>query len=264
MSDLYSMAYSSSSFRSSSLGWDLPNLGVFNADMSLVMENSGSQFFSASESDFSTGYLQDALLEFSDRHKRQRLLVFADDETDGSDAFVKNLWSSNGLNESFENVNHLRQIDGESDAQINISESRISKEAKLFTEIKTPEEEILSAPETLESSSSSYKDSVHSNDILEKGSEAKRMKKKRDIVPKMVYPFALIKPGGVEGDLTINDINERILMPPTRPVKHPVGEFACRPCVSPDGLGISGKTVVAFTRIHTRGRGSITIIRTKG
>lgn len=96
------------------------------------------------------------------------------------------------------------------------------------------------------------------------GDQEKKKKKKRDITRRMVYPFALVKPGGVEGDMTLNDINERILMPPTRPVRHPVGDFACRPCVSPDGPGLSGKAVVALTRIQTQGRGTITIIRTKG
>lgn len=84
------------------------------------------------------------------------------------------------------------------------------------------------------------------------------------MITRVVYPFALVKPGGVEGDITISDINERISMPPTRPVRHPVGDFACRPCVSAEGTGLSGKAVVALTRIHTQGRGTITIIRTKG
>lgn len=93
---------------------------------------------------------------------------------------------------------------------------------------------------------------------------ANEKRKKRVAAPKVVYPFALVKPGGVDGDVTLNDINERILMPPTRPVRHPVGDFACRPLVSPEGPGLSGKAVVAFTRIHTPGRGTITIIRTRG
>ncbi|XP_042019940.1 uncharacterized protein LOC121767677 isoform X2 [Salvia splendens] len=98
-------------------------------------------------------------------------------------------------------------------------------------------------------------------DTISGGSGEKRKKR---AVAKVVYPFALVKPGGFEGDATLNDINERILMPPTRPVRHPVGDFACRPLVSPDGLGLSGKAVVAFTRIHTQGRGTITIVRTRG
>lgn len=89
-------------------------------------------------------------------------------------------------------------------------------------------------------------------------------KRKKRVTAKVAYPFALVKPGGREGDVTLNDINERILMRPTRPVRHPVGDFACRPCVSTEGPGLSGKEVVALTRIHTQGRGTITIIRTKG
>lgn len=92
------------------------------------------------------------------------------------------------------------------------------------------------------------------------------IKKKRSRVLKsFVYPFALVKPGWEEGDVTLNDINKRMLMPPTRPIRHPVGDFACHPCVSqPHGPGLSGKAVVALTRIRTLGRGTITIIRTKG
>ena len=91
-----------------------------------------------------------------------------------------------------------------------------------------------------------------------------KRKKRAAVITRVVYPFAVVKPGGREGDVTLNDINERILMPPTRPVKHPVGDFACRPCVSPHGPGLSGKAVVALTKIQTQGRGTITIIRTKG
>ncbi|OAP08587.1 hypothetical protein AXX17_AT2G01010 [Arabidopsis thaliana] len=53
-------------------------------------------------------------------------------------------------------------------------------------------------------------------------------------------------------------------MAPSRPVRHPVGDFASRPCVSGRGPGLSGKAVVALTKIQTQGRGTITIIRTKG
>lgn len=80
----------------------------------------------------------------------------------------------------------------------------------------------------------------------------------------LVYPFGLVKPGGREEDITLNDVNKRILMPPARPVRHPVGDFASRPCISTHGPGLSGKTVVALTRIQTQGRGTITIIRTTG
>lgn len=87
--------------------------------------------------------------------------------------------------------------------------------------------------------------------------------RKKKVITRVVYPFALVKPGGFKGDMTLKDINERILMPPTRPLRHPVGDFACRPLVTLDRPGLSGKMVVALTRIQTHERGTITIIRTK-
>lgn len=148
-----------------------------------------------------------------------------------------------------------------------------NEEANMISEIKTPEE-ATSSFEALDSSSSSYKDSVKTKSLFDHGDAPfskipsfavdDERRKKRVNITRVVHPFALVKPGGTEGDVTLNDINERILMRPTRPVRHPVGDFACRPCVSADGPGLSGKTVVALTRIHTQGRGTITIIRTKG
>lgn len=92
----------------------------------------------------------------------------------------------------------------------------------------------------------------------------KASKKEKKQAMGVVYPFAVVKPGGLEEEVTLEDINERLLMRPSRPVRHPVGEFACLPCVSGDGPGLSGKAVVGLTRIHTQGRGTITIIRTRG
>ncbi|RRT43421.1 hypothetical protein B296_00022552 [Ensete ventricosum] len=88
--------------------------------------------------------------------------------------------------------------------------------------------------------------------------------KKSKAKTSVAYPFAVVKPGGAEGHVTLDDINARLLRRPRRPVRHPVGEYAYGPCVSPDGLGLSGKAVASLTRIQTRGRGTITIIRTKG
>ncbi|KAL5206301.1 hypothetical protein ABZP36_034510 [Zizania latifolia] len=81
---------------------------------------------------------------------------------------------------------------------------------------------------------------------------------------RVVCPFELLKPDGLDGGATLADINARILTRPARPVRHPVGEFACAPRVSADKPGLSGKTVSGFTRLHTPGRGTITIIRTRG
>uniref|UniRef100_A0ACD5ZU40 Uncharacterized protein n=1 Tax=Avena sativa TaxID=4498 RepID=A0ACD5ZU40_AVESA len=87
--------------------------------------------------------------------------------------------------------------------------------------------------------------------------------------PSVVRPFAVVKPGGdgVDGEATLADINERILSRPTRPVRHPVGKFACAPRALAGGdsrPAPSGKAVAGFTRLHTAGKGTITIIRTSG
>eukprot|EP00258_Populus_trichocarpa_P007650 XP_002312489.3 protein XRI1 [Populus trichocarpa] len=265
--ELHSMAYYKSIGGAglSSLGWDLQSLGVLRADMSL-------------ESDFSTGYLEDALLEFNEPSKRRRLLLFAtdhDDQSEKSNHLPESNWNEENfddwelMSENFSCMSHITGFRGPSDELVSTSVSNTSDEANVISEITTPGEKI-SAPETLDySSSSSYKDLAATNSIFEKensphSTDDHENKRRKRVATRVVYPFALVKPGGVEGDMTINDINERILMPPTRPVRHPVGDFACRPCVSADGPGLSGKAVVALTRIHTQGRGTITIIRTKG
>ncbi|XP_047080032.1 uncharacterized protein LOC124690725 [Lolium rigidum] len=84
---------------------------------------------------------------------------------------------------------------------------------------------------------------------------------KRDGV---MYPFAVVKPLVLEGS-TLSDVNRRMLKRPARPVRHPVGQFACGPVVSSaHGPGLSGKAVVSLTKIRTGGKGTITIIRTRG
>ncbi|KAB2088366.1 hypothetical protein ES319_A04G171700v1 [Gossypium barbadense] len=153
------------------------------------IDGSRSPLFQNLDSDFSSGYLEDALLEFTEMSKRRRLLSFHGG--DGDDDDLTNSFNDLAMNymnsENFSCMNQLTTINGVS-----------------------------------------------------------------------------VKPGGIEGDMTLNDINQRLLMPPTRPIRHPVGDSACRPCMSADGNGLSGKAVTALTKIYTKGSGSITIIRTKG
>ncbi|XP_039015048.1 uncharacterized protein LOC120145226 isoform X1 [Hibiscus syriacus] len=234
--------------------------------MSLVMDGTGtgtsiSPWFP--HADFSSGYLEDALLEFTERSKRRRVSLYNDDRYDDNHdqisgfndlAMQQGYWNYGcnwGLSEDFTCMSQLTTgINGVSDEPMS-------------TSIKTPEETISDNPEeAFDSSSSSCKLSTEKTKTFSSGSGDKTKKKR--VITRVVYPFALVKPGGIDGDTTLNDINERILMPPTRPVRHPVGDFACRPCVSADGPGLSGKAVVALTKIHTQGRGTITIIRTKG
>ncbi|MED6124023.1 hypothetical protein PIB30_055089 [Stylosanthes scabra] len=301
---------------SSSSSWDYHNninLGVLNADkFSLVMpeaeaeveaamheygsssssEPSFSTQGSAGHADFSsTGYLEDALLEFGEPSKRRRLMLpFSHDNNHHQQYYCKTtittpfINNNNDIQKSLWNLNptwhqpvenfhctnqNIESIYGLSSDEDIISTfwSRVMREeANILVQETTTT--ILSGSEESPNNNST---SSCSNKATEDEVVVVRKKKKKEEEDggrrKVVYPFAMVKPGGREGDVTLNDINERILMAPTRPVKHPVGDYACRPCVSAvqGSPGLSGKAVVALTRIHTLGRrGTITIIRTKG
>ncbi|KAL6885956.1 hypothetical protein ACP4OV_010217 [Aristida adscensionis] len=79
------------------------------------------------------------------------------------------------------------------------------------------------------------------------------IKEKQNLTTSIAYPFTLIKPSWEEGDVTLKDINKKIHAPPKK---------------SPEILetsAFSGKPVIGKTRIRTEGgKGSITILRTKG
>ncbi|KAI3760254.1 hypothetical protein L1987_50647 [Smallanthus sonchifolius] len=77
----------------------------------------------------------------------------------------------------------------------------------------------------------------------------------------VVLPFAFVKPCGMQGAVTIKDINQKILTPPPSKSKKN-NENATK---SYPTSAFSGKPVVGKTKIHTEGgKGSITIMRTKG
>ncbi|GAA0153286.1 hypothetical protein LIER_11563 [Lithospermum erythrorhizon] len=77
----------------------------------------------------------------------------------------------------------------------------------------------------------------------------------------VVYPFDIIKPCGVHGDTTLKDINQKIhTPPPPKPMLRDEHVSVCYP-----KSAFSGKPVVGKTKICTEGgKGSITIMRTKG
>ncbi|OAY34771.1 protein XRI1 isoform X2 [Manihot esculenta] len=76
----------------------------------------------------------------------------------------------------------------------------------------------------------------------------------------VVYPFAFIKPCGFHGDVTLKDINQRIRTPPPSKSKQNDDDPTSYPTSA-----FSGKPVVGKTKIRTEGgKGSITIMRTKG
>jgi hypothetical protein len=82
----------------------------------------------------------------------------------------------------------------------------------------------------------------------------------------VAYPFTIVKPLGTEGDVTLTDINQIIATPPKASPHSQFNTDRARPNINKldSGLGLSGKSVVARTRICTEGNGTITILRTKG
>ena len=77
----------------------------------------------------------------------------------------------------------------------------------------------------------------------------------------VAYPFDFIKPCEVRGDVTLKDINQKIRTPPASNSKQ--GQDDTPPCYPTSAF--SGKPVVGKTKIPTQGgKGSITIMRTKG
>nr|XP_043626701.1 protein XRI1-like [Erigeron canadensis] len=246
MGDLHSITYFSNhpNNHESSMCWDFHNFQLLNThDISHCMEtNITPQFYDQSmlDSDLSSGYLEDALFEF--RSKRRRLTrtyddLFQPNNQNSTPSSIPSYWDFNATHDQIENFGGLN-VSGD-DNSTSSSQSKSS---------------------SINNNNFFEKENINSSDQVTSCGIDERKKK---VITRVVYPFALVKPGGFKGDMTLNDINERILMPPTRPVRHPVGDFACRRLVSLDGPGLSGKAVVALTRIQTHGRGTITIIRTK-
>ncbi|XP_022769896.1 protein XRI1-like isoform X2 [Durio zibethinus] len=82
-----------------------------------------------------------------------------------------------------------------------------------------------------------------------------------ELASSVAYPFAFIKPCGFHGDVTLKDINQRIQTPPSSKSKQSNEDLAAAFPTS----AFSGKPVVGKTKIRTEGgKGSITIMRTKG
>ncbi|KAL0813339.1 hypothetical protein Bca101_069782 [Brassica carinata] len=193
--------------------WDLHDLGSlfnqnFNLDACYNIDESPGHILRSPEvdiiGDVSTGYLEDALIKFSVKSKRRRLSFNAEDKP----------------NNHFDNdQNDWRICENYSCTSSQFADESPNSSINIFSESSNQPKH------SFEPSSSTSEKHYCDN-------------KKR-----VVYPFGLVKPGGREEDVTLNDINKKILMPSARPVRHPVGAFACRPCLSAHGPGLSGKVV---------------------
>lgn len=98
------------------------------------------------------------------------------------------------------------------------------------------------------------------NNIIFKGKKS-LIKTPTQMNSSVVLPFAFVKPCGVQGAVTLKDINQKILTPPPSKSKKIYED----PVISYPTSAFSGKPIVGKTKIRTEGgKGSITIMRTKG
>lgn len=261
------------------LDWDLHNFELedLHVHMPLVMESP----LSSLSSEASTGYLQDAVTEWSDRCKRRKTTtatstaVFCPKDFEfelpshGFDDHLQGFWDSSTCHKEDDPLNFLLQDNNSYNNNHKVALDPLKEEEEKKDNGVVAHHPTKNQHEEKEQPKPSHqfttlKQLALKESNIESSSTMKASKKEKKQAMGVVYPFAVVKPGGLEEEVTLEDINERLLMRPSRPVRHPVGEFACLPCVSGDGPGLSGKAVVGLTRIHTQGRGTITIIRTRG
>ncbi|XP_020577233.1 uncharacterized protein LOC110022562 isoform X2 [Phalaenopsis equestris] len=218
-------------------------------------------------SEAATGYLQDAVVEWRERCKRRRMVLpFCFDPpmaavvpTTAEDIheILQMFWGSDCAGNTYGELDSLFQ----ESSTVSGNNFSFWAEAKERTGAKIQKETLFSPPS---SSSQEICSTILAVKKKKEENGDRTMKRRKK---KVAYPFAVLKPAGLEeGEVTLAEINRRIMMRPMRPVRHPVGEYKCLPCVADvgGGPGLSGKAVVGLTRIHTRGKGSITIVRTRG
>ena len=75
--------------------------------------------------------------------------------------------------------------------------------------------------------------------------------------PVLAYPFEMVKPSRIQGDVTLQDINQRVKMLTA------TNDSSTKQANTTMMPPASGKSVVGLTRIHTEGKGTITILRTR-
>ncbi|KAF9596903.1 hypothetical protein IFM89_013951 [Coptis chinensis] len=155
-----------------------------------------------------------------------------------SEEWLSNCFSDGGMQLSSDDMN----VSGYSDDQIDISE---------FCNISEMESDLVKICPT----------PTPSPKIVYKGRKS-HILTPTNLASSVAYPFALIKPCGVHGDMTLKEINQHILSPAQSISKNDRDD---NPSVSYPTSAFSGKPVVVKIKIRTEGgKGSITIMRTRG
>lgn len=141
----------------------------------------------------------------------------------------------------------------------NDSQLHLSPEDIAASDIQLDISEICNTPLECESNVVQERPVQTRKNVVFKGRKS-YMQAPTKVASSVVYPFTFVKPCGVHGDVTLKDINQRILTPKLKTPQNSVD-----PSVAYPKSAFSGKPVVGKTTIPTEGgKGSITIMRTKG
>ncbi|KAL2932939.1 Protein XRI1 [Bienertia sinuspersici] len=214
--------------------------------------------------------------EYTSQVKRRRVLDFDDTVDDISSSFLK---SKERIN-SFDDIDIIPELsqweaclqedfciedfaqsdawlaDCFIDADMNISSD--DGNALVPSDVQFGIEEFCNTTTPVSGPNMAQRPVKSSRNIVFKGKKS-YMRTPNKLTSSVAYPFDFVKPCGVRGDVTLKDINQRILTPPPSKPKE-VKEDPAYPTSA-----ITGKPVVGKTKIPTQGgKGSITIMRTKG
>ncbi|KAJ8547329.1 hypothetical protein K7X08_010915 [Anisodus acutangulus] len=141
----------------------------------------------------------------------------------------------------------------------NDSQMHVSPEDIAASDIQLDISEICNTPPVCESNVVQERPVQTRKYVVFKGRKS-YMRAPTKVASSVIYPFDFVKPCGVHGDVTLKDINQRIRTPKSKAAQNSVD-----PSVAYPKSAFSGKPVVGKTTIQTEGgKGSITIMRTKG
>ncbi|GLU07930.1 hypothetical protein SLE2022_248680 [Rubroshorea leprosula] len=213
--------------------------------------------------------------------KRRRMLQFDNDVVDSpsgngemSSAFLKSNETVDSLEEVeqwvagfSESAPGCEGLDQSSEQWLadcfNDLEMQLSPDDMNFTgasDIQLDGTEFCNAPPEVDANVMQQNITRTSRNIVFKGRKS-YIRPPAKLASSVAYPFAFIKPCSFHGDVTLKDINQRIQTPPPSKSKQNKEE----PAVIYPTSAFSGKPVVGKTKIRTEGgKGSITIMRTKG
>ncbi|XP_016449661.1 protein XRI1 isoform X1 [Nicotiana tabacum] len=221
--------------------------------------------------------------ESSSQVKRRRMLQFESEASDAplcseelSSSFIQSQETENSVEEFISEMSQWvsgfsegmsssgnEGLDQSSEGWVascfNDSQMHLSPEDIAASDIQLDISEICNTPAECESNVVQERPVQTRKNVVFKGRKS-YMRAPPKVASSVVYPFSFVKPCGVHGDVTLKDINQRIRTPKAKTAQNSVD-----PCVAYPKSAFSGKPVVGKTTIPTEGgKGSITIMRTKG